>query len=981
MPRVRQCRGALKRDAPAELTAGPSKKRVRPNDYVEHISAWDPQAFYNSVHVPPADLPLWPQLDGGTPAGFLDSKLYPFQRRTVQFMIEREGAKLDCDGDICSPPHAPIGVDGTTVRGGILAEEMGLGKTVELIALISLHRRPAVPKDYPLVAVDGGNVVPRRTSAATLIITPTHLVQQWKDEIALHAPNMRVFQYEGIKRGRGVTSAAFEHCDVVLTTYPVIAAEIWYVNTVQRDLRRAKKYVPPQSPLTEVEWWRVCLDEAQMVESGVSNTALVARLIPRVNAWAVSGTPFKNQVEDLRGLLHFLRYAPYDNKAVWHSIDRENFETIFGTIAIRHTKAMVRHELHLPRQKRLIISVPFMAMEEQNYTALFAAMCKDLGVHTDGTPLNDRVNLSSDHSIGKMRAWLRRLRQTCLHPQVGTKNRRALGDHPLRTVDQVLGAMIKQLEITVSGSERDVVNARIMRGHVHAFDGSNARRAESSLTFYEEALSLVRPIVERCRAEEKTQKSHDDAKDSLAKGMNYGLRMALELSHMAHFFVATANFQIKEVTEKDSDEFYQREAAEKTHYDSAKAIRQELLLESREDSMKTMSRVANAELVPLAEITIIEFSGGIECVKYAHRLEDIIEVLNKQAGWLNKWSERARNILLKPLVDADDKDEDTGEEYADSTKEQDELYILFLALRTIAADQLALVNGNVNNLTRHEAKQALSLAKNKMDDLDMMLKGRKLQLNGDVRGGSLTAEAADDELAIIQQQYNELIETPKLTVDTLREWDGLKGKDDLGSVRGVVLDLRGLLTKLEWQGRNPLRPDITARSGTEAFLVEKLLKFSNDLATKNTKALSDLETKLDLFRNCMNQRLMFYKRLQDISDSVKPWREKLQPTMDEVELSLIRVKQKSAEEILYDEGGRYRFLKHLRDHASEDESRICVICQCPFEVGCSIEVCAELTVPRMVFLQAAGTSTARSASRRGGSSTASAQSASDTCGP
>ena len=144
-----------------------------------------------------------------------------------------------------------------------------------------------------------------------------------------------------------------------------------------------------------------------------------------------------------------------------------------------------------------------------------------------------------------------------------------------------------------------------------------------------------------------------------------------------------------------------------------------------------------------------------------------------------------------------------------------------------------------------------------------MLRGQTLRLNEDVRGGSLTAEAANDELAIIQQQYNELIEAPKLTVDTLREWDGLKGRDDLGSVEeGLFLDLRGLLTKLEWQGRNPLRLDITARSGTEAFLVEKLLKFSNDLATKNTKTLSDLETKLDLFRNCMNQRLMFYKRLR-----------------------------------------------------------------------------------------------------------------------
>jgi len=38
-------------------------------------------------------------------------------------------------------------------------------------------------------------------------------------------------------------------------------------------------------------WGRVCLDDAQMVESGVGKAATVAKMIPRINAWAITGTP------------------------------------------------------------------------------------------------------------------------------------------------------------------------------------------------------------------------------------------------------------------------------------------------------------------------------------------------------------------------------------------------------------------------------------------------------------------------------------------------------------------------------------------------------------------------------------------------------------------------------------------------------------------------------------------------------------------
>ena len=43
------------------------------------------------------------------------------------------------------------------------------------------------------------------------------------------------------------------------------------------------------TPLTRLRWWRVCLDEAQMVESSTAKAAEMALKLQTVHRWWVGG--------------------------------------------------------------------------------------------------------------------------------------------------------------------------------------------------------------------------------------------------------------------------------------------------------------------------------------------------------------------------------------------------------------------------------------------------------------------------------------------------------------------------------------------------------------------------------------------------------------------------------------------------------------------------------------------------------------------
>ena len=150
-----------------------------------------------------------------------------------------------------------------TSYGGFLADEMGMGKTLTMLAVISRNRLATTYKN--------------------LIIVPTSLLGQWKNEI-VSKTNLSVVVFHGPRRQKEPTYLS--QFDIVLTSYGI----------VREDYELMEAY----------QWHRIVLDEGHTIKN--MNSA-ISRRCRNLNAkvkWLLSGTPMVTQVSDLCSQLGFL---------------------------------------------------------------------------------------------------------------------------------------------------------------------------------------------------------------------------------------------------------------------------------------------------------------------------------------------------------------------------------------------------------------------------------------------------------------------------------------------------------------------------------------------------------------------------------------------------------------------------------------------------------------------------------------------------
>ncbi|UZP42169.1 hypothetical protein NXS19_009985 [Fusarium pseudograminearum] len=312
-------------------------------------------------------------------------------------------------------------------RGGILADMMGLGKTLSILSLIMTSAeaacaweqqapvQPEAPEQKPtkhevLTQQPTLALTPLMQNAkTTLLVCPLSTVTNWEEQIKQHVqPGALTYHiYHGPNRIKD--PARLATFDLVITTY----------GSVSNELSSRRKGKEGQHPLEQIGWFRIVLDEAHMIRE---SSTLQFKAICRLQAdrrWAVTGTPVQNRLDDLAALLAFLRLHPFHDRAKFLRYIVEPFKAcdpeivpklriLVDTITLRRLK----DKINLPPREDLVVRLDF-SPDERSIYELFAKNAQDrvkvlAGTHNGGQALGGNTY------IHILKAILR-LRLLCAH--------------------------------------------------------------------------------------------------------------------------------------------------------------------------------------------------------------------------------------------------------------------------------------------------------------------------------------------------------------------------------------------------------------------------------------------------------------------------------------------------------------------------------------------------------------------------------------
>lgn len=196
----------------------------------------------------------------------------------------------------------------------------------------------------------------------------------------MHLFRLQILVYNGVKNEKWINPVELATYDIILTDYVTLQQEFYYsnYNSTTRQLRKPAQYLVVKSPLLYVNWWRVCLDEAQMFSSTITKPARLVAQLSAVHRWGVTGTPIQKSIDDLYGLMYFLGCSPYDEREKWSTLVddfnyRANIKPLLAAlrpIMWRTCKSKdVMDQINIPEQSNLVVNIDMMDLEQFHYNA------------------------------------------------------------------------------------------------------------------------------------------------------------------------------------------------------------------------------------------------------------------------------------------------------------------------------------------------------------------------------------------------------------------------------------------------------------------------------------------------------------------------------------------------------------------------------------------------------------------------------------
>jgi DNA repair protein RAD16 len=195
-------------------------------------------------------------------------RLKPFQLEGLDWMIKQEQ---------------------TNYKGGLLGDEMGMGKTIQAVSLIM--------SDFP-------------QKEPTLVVVPPVALMQWSTEIADYTDGkLKVLVYHGQNnKVKSMSVRDLKKFDVIMISYNSLES-LYRKET--KGWTRGEDLVKEDSPIHAMHFHRLILDEAHSIKQRTTGVAKACFALTGNYKWCLSGTPVQNRIGEFFSLLRFLEVRPF----------------------------------------------------------------------------------------------------------------------------------------------------------------------------------------------------------------------------------------------------------------------------------------------------------------------------------------------------------------------------------------------------------------------------------------------------------------------------------------------------------------------------------------------------------------------------------------------------------------------------------------------------------------------------------------------
>jgi SNF2 family DNA or RNA helicase len=298
--------------------------------------------------------------------------LRPYQRRGVGWLVYLEALGLN----------------------GCLADDMGMGKSAQVIARLVYEREQSASPPSPRRKTKKVE----STILPTLLIAPTSVIGNWGKEIEKFAPHLRYMLHHGADRIRDPKAfkTAVQECDVIITSYTLVRMD--------------------EAMLSAQQWQRIVIDEAQNIKNPKAAQTKAILKLPAASRLALTGTPVENRLLDLWSIFNFLNPGYLGKESQFRSsfevpIQRDNNQQRSATLRKLVEPFILRR---LKTDPTIIQDLPDK-LEQKCYcnltkeqAALYEVVVKEVNQAIE--------TVDGIQRKGMILATLMKLKQICNHP-------------------------------------------------------------------------------------------------------------------------------------------------------------------------------------------------------------------------------------------------------------------------------------------------------------------------------------------------------------------------------------------------------------------------------------------------------------------------------------------------------------------------------------------------------------------------------------